>query len=414
MSHKKEASNSSSKSNPPSRSPRVGPRQSSEYSKEGPKRSSKIEEEIPVDEEEKKSARGQLYRVVFCRAFTLFAIIPSVIDGCQPVIMYFLLGDIINYLAGWVIMTNYSQIEAPSPMPDILPYIYGFLALTVGGGIFKFFESFCWVRIGSDLSVKIRKDLFLNMMKSEVAFFDITPIGGVLTLLSEDAQTVQDAFGTIKGSQIQCLAQFLSGMVMSFIYSWKLALVSMCSLPAIFIVLIIFSPHVVKNAKLKFKYVADSMTIAEETLASVRTVRGFNREEQELERFGEATRKASNHETCLGYLIVGMITLVMIMIWGVVLGVLYYGATIVDKGNLESGDLFSVFGFCMMGCFGILMVQGTMQGEQKAISAGARLLKLSTHISNIPFEGGRTIQNFKGHIEFRNVSFKYPTRDICF
>jgi ABC-type multidrug transport system fused ATPase/permease subunit len=39
-------------------------------------------------------------------------------------------------------------------------------------------------------------------------------------------------------------------------------------------------------------------------------------------------------------------------------------------------------------------------------------LKLSTHVPNIPFEGGRTIQNFKGHIEFQNVSFKYPTRDI--
>lgn len=62
-----------------------------------------------------------------------------------------------------------------------------------------------------------------------------------------------------------------------------------------------------KNAKLKFKYVADSMTIAEETLASVRTVRGFNREEAELERFGEATTKASHHETLLGYMIVGMI-----------------------------------------------------------------------------------------------------------
>jgi ABC-type multidrug transport system fused ATPase/permease subunit len=102
----------------------------------------------------------------------------------------------------------------------------------------------------------------------------------------------------------------------------------------------------------------------------------------------------------------------MIVIWTVVLGDLYYGATLVDKGELPAGDLFSVFGFAMMGSFEILMIQRTIQGDQKAISAGARILKLSTHVPTIPFDGGRTIDNFKGQIEFRNVSFKYPTRDV--
>jgi ABC-type multidrug transport system fused ATPase/permease subunit len=126
------------------------------------------------------------------------------------------------------------------------------------------------------------------MMQSEVAFFDITPIGGILTLLSEDAQQVQDAFGTIKGGQIQSIAQFVSGIIMSFIYSWKMALVSLCSIPGIFLVMTIVSPFIMKSARLKFQHIAESMTIA------VRTVKGFNREEQESERFVQSTEKSSS------------------------------------------------------------------------------------------------------------------------
>jgi ABC-type multidrug transport system fused ATPase/permease subunit len=91
---------------------------------------------------------------------------------------------------------------------------------------------------------------------------------------------------------------------------------------------------------------------------------------------------------------------------------MYYGATMVDSGVMEVGDMFAVFGFTMFGCFGIIILQATLQGEEKAISAGARILKLTTHTPDLPFEGGDELDPFKGHIAFRNVSFKYPTRDV--
>jgi ABC-type multidrug transport system fused ATPase/permease subunit len=66
----------------------------------------------------------------------------------------------------------------------------------------------------------------------------------------------------------------------------------------------------------------------------------------------------------------------------------------------------------MFGVMGIIMLQGTLQGEQKALAAGARILKLTEDKPSIPYEGGEIIDDFKGSIEFRNVSFKYPTRDV--
>jgi ABC-type multidrug transport system fused ATPase/permease subunit len=113
--------------------------------------------------------------------------------------MYFFLGKIIN-LMGEYTMLKFSgkDPDVDKKLKEVSYYSIGFFALAVACGIVKFCESFLWIRTCSYLSVKLRKDLFQNMMKYEVAFFDVTPIGGILTFLSEDSQQFQDVFGTVK------------------------------------------------------------------------------------------------------------------------------------------------------------------------------------------------------------------------
>ena len=67
----------------------------------------------------------------------------------------------------------------------------------------------------------MRDNLFTSMMKDDVAFVDENSIGGILTLLSEDSQIVQEAFGWTEGTQIGNLAQFLMGLIMCIRGSWR-------------------------------------------------------------------------------------------------------------------------------------------------------------------------------------------------
>lgn len=89
----------------------------------------------------------------------------------------------------------------------------------------------------------------------------------------------------------------------------------------------------------------------------------------------------------------------------------YYGATFVNKNELTFGKLATLFMYTFLGSFGVVSIQGTMQGEEKCIAAGARILEVAEHVQTIPFDGGEIIEDFHGEIEFQNVSFKYPTRD---
>jgi ABC-type methionine transport system ATPase subunit len=107
-----------------------------------------------------------------------------------------------------------------------------------------------------------------------------------------------------------------------------------------------------------------------------------------------------------------MFWVVMMLNWVLMVGSMYWGGKMVQDGSMEPGDLFSIFGFELFGNFALIMLQTSLQAEQKAIASGGRILDYTEYRPAVNFSGGVKIEGFCGHIEFRNVSFKYPTRDV--
>jgi ABC-type transport system involved in Fe-S cluster assembly fused permease/ATPase subunit len=174
-----------------------------------------------------------------------------------------------------------------------------------------------------------------------------------------------------------------------------------------------FSTLIDRQVMRKFMYVARSMTVAEETLAAVRTVRGFNRESMETARFMHETKKVERQDIQIGRLVHGMFAIVITTLWILIIGSMSWGGRMVLSGELEPGDLFAAFGMLLFNNFALIELQTSLQAEQKAVASGGRILDYTERQASLNFSGGTRIKNFKGHIEFRNVSFKYPTREVC-
>jgi ABC-type multidrug transport system fused ATPase/permease subunit len=361
----------------------------------------------PVTKEEEKEARGTIYGILFSTWETRVAIIPSAILGLPSVLFFVVIASALNHLASALMDENFDG------MGHIISDTLFLFGLACCNGICKFFDSFFWMKSGSAVAVALRKKLFDHMMRNEVAFFDTNPIGGILSLLSEDARLVQDAFGPIKGTQIQSIVSFLAAIVAQFFYSWKMSLMYLGSFILIFATMPIFVPGVEKHSTLKAEFNAKSMTIAEEAISSIRTVRSFNREDKELSRYSEANRKAQHHEKLVGAYMVAMVFVMFTLVWGSIIALFYYGVTVMDNpdSGFDVGGLFACFGFQMMGDFTLLGLQTSFEPEERAITAGSRILKLTQQETKIPFEGGEQPEEFHGRIEFQNVSFKYPSRD---
>ena len=79
-----------------------------------------------------------------------------------------------------------------------------------------------------------------------------------------------------------------------------------------------------------FAFNSQTMTIADEVLGSMRTVHSFNAEEHEIERYDNVSLQSIKAEQKSGLLIIVMLIVNCAILWGSIIGILYYGATIIQ------------------------------------------------------------------------------------
>lgn len=186
----------------------------SEYSySEKSMSSATVQEKFTKDEE--KKGKSKVYVLILTDPFALCSLIPSIVTGAVPCMHYFFLGNIINSLS------LYSH-GAEKPLRDISDQCLWMCAITTIAAICNMLSSGLWIKIGARIATKLKYEIFSNIMKYDVAFYDTHSIGGLLTVLGEDVAVIQECFGIQKGLQIQFLGQFFVAWLLTMIYSWKL------------------------------------------------------------------------------------------------------------------------------------------------------------------------------------------------
>lgn len=385
-------------------------RGSSEYSKSGSDRSSTCVVQTKFTKEDNKKGRGKVYALLLTDPYAIAGLLPTLASGAFPIITFYFLGNVIT------LMGQYTMNIIGDPMKDITKQLIYFSIVIVIVSILRAISSMFWIRVGSRISTRIRSEVFRGIMTYDVKFYDTHPIGALLTVLGEDTSVIQECFGTTKCLQLQLFGQFLIGLIWVLCLSWRLGLIMFALVPVVVIIMLIFHPFIHKNAIARFRNFSNAITIAEETIAAIRTIRGFNREEEETKRFVAKNEEAAHYERNIVYLIGTMFFVVFVLVWAVVIGNLYYASTIVgtkENGrNFDPGMMFSVFGMTMMGCMGLVFFENSIQAEQRAVTAANRVVKLLDYQPDINFNGGIQYDDFKGHIKFQNVSFCYPTRNV--
>jgi ABC-type multidrug transport system fused ATPase/permease subunit len=153
---------------------------------------------------------------------------------------------------------------------------------------------------------------------------------------------------------------------------------------------------------------AEANVIVEETLQSIATVKSFVGESYETERYGKGLKKAVAIALQAASFRGAFISFVIFALFGGIVGVMWYGASLVATGELSVGELVS---FVLYTTFigGSIAGLGDIYSQlQRAIGSSERVLELLEE--ELEPEQGQIISTLKGEIEFNQVSFAYPTR----
>ncbi|MDM1047208.1 ABC transporter ATP-binding protein [Sphingobacterium hotanense] len=279
--------------------------------------------------------------------------------------------------------------------------------------LMSFFRIRLFVEIAEKALANIRKDTYHKLITLPIDFFANRRVGELNSRLSSDLSQIQDTMTTTLAEILRQTISLGFGVVLLVLVSPKLALMNLSILPIIIVAALIFGRFIRKLSKESQDELADSNAIVQETLLGISNVKAFVNEYFESQRYGHKLNKA------VGLAIRGatfrglFASFIIFCIFGAVILVIWYGASLVSSQEISVGDLttyilYSMFVAGSMGSFPELYAS-----IQRSLGASERVLEiLNEKQEDIQVdESDKDIkQGITGDIVFDQVSFAYPTR----
>ncbi|HEX9051316.1 MAG TPA: ABC transporter transmembrane domain-containing protein [Anaeromyxobacter sp.] len=257
---------------------------------------------------------------------------------------------------------------------------------------------------------RVRDRLYRSLLGQEIAFFDETRTGELVSRLGTDCATIQNLVSVNVSMSLRQAVTALGATALLFFTSPRLTVVMLAVVPAVAIGAVFYGRKVRALARAYQDALADASHVAEESLSAVRTVRAFNAEAAEAARYERATadaydaarRRAYAGSTFMGGAAAGAYVAI-----AVVLG---YGGVLVARGALTVGALTAFLVYTLLIAMSLASLAEIWAETMRGLGAADRVFELMDRLPRMPLSGGARPETCEGRIAFEQVRFAYPTR----
>ena len=299
-------------------------------------------------------------------------------------------------------------------LPASVKFIGGLsLIILTFQAITSFFRIRLFVEIAEKALANIRRDSYHKLITLPIDFFANRRVGELNSRLSADLSQIQDTMTTTLAEMLRQTISLTFGVILLVFVSPKLALMNLSILPLIIIVAMIFGRFIRNLSRESQDKLADSNAIVQETLLGISNVKAF------VNEFFEFKRYSNKLDQAVGLAVKGatyrgiFASFIIFAIFGAVILVIWYGASLVSRNEISVGDLttyilYSLFVAGSMGSFPELYAS-----VQRSLGASERVLEiLKEQPEDIQVnDADKVVQTpITGDIVFDHISFSYPTR----
>ncbi|KAK1563650.1 hypothetical protein Q3G72_030632 [Acer saccharum] len=236
--------------------------------------------------------------------------------------------------------------------------------------------------------------------------------GDIVFSVSTDTLLVQDAISEKVGNFIHYLSTFLAGLVVGFVSAWKLALLSVAVIPGIAFAGGLYAYTLTGLTSKSRESYANAGIIAEQAIAQVRTVYSYVGESKALNSYSDAIQNTLK----LGYkagmakgLGLGCTYGIACMSWALVF---WYAGVFIRNGQTDGGKAFTAIFSAIVGGMSLGQSFSNLGAFSKGKAAGYKLMEIIKQKPSIIQDhlDGKCLAEVNGNIEFKNVTFSYPSR----
>ncbi len=360
-------------------------------------------EVLPEDKKRKLSKESvkktlKIFRFILpYRTTFLVGILFLVLSLTTNILFPKLIGEIVAVIEG----------KSSYTINQVVLVLIGILILQ---SLFSFGRIYFFSIVSEKSMADIRRTVYSKIISLPVSFFEQRRVGELMSRITADVQALQDVLAFTLAELFRSLATVVVGIIIICFISWKLTIFMLATFPVAIVVAMIFGRYIRKLSKIAQDELASANIIVEETLHSINVVKAFTNESLEVDRYGNALSKVIAAALKAGRFRGGFVSFIIFALFGGIVGVVWYGASLVQGGEMPFSELMT-FIFYTMFIGGSIGGLGDMYAQiQKTLGASERLLEILDEKSEVEIKPISPLVPIYGNISFENVQFSYPTR----
>ncbi len=265
------------------------------------------------------------------------------------------------------------------------------------------------------LARRIRKDVFKKFVRMPIGWFDepANNAGALGSKLSTDATLVNNLISSVFGNYLQAVSSMVTGLVISLIADWRIALIGLGCAPFMTFAGMARANIAKKGTESGDDAYQESIAFASEAVNNMRTVASFGKEDKLLKNYSDklsGPEKIAMRSAQLSGLALGGGNFIT---FGVYALIFYTSALIMRDHGIGFLNMFMAMMGIMLAC---MTVSSALQFAPDVGSAQKAALNIFHILDTKPAididDPNQTVRTpIRGNIEFKNVWFKYPSRE---
>ncbi|MGH8113885.1 MAG: ABC transporter transmembrane domain-containing protein [Rhodanobacteraceae bacterium] len=271
---------------------------------------------------------------------------------------------------------------------------------------------FCITLLGERAIASLRDLLYSRIIRLDVAFYERSRVGELVSRLGTDTEVVQTLVGSSVSIALRSAVTVVGAAALMVWTSPHLAGLAALVIPVVIVPIALYGRRLTRLSRTNQDRIADTSAIANETLNAVHAVKAYARENIESTRYRDAVWQAlgaaQKRITARAILTGGVIVLV----FGAITLVLWAGAREVLAGTMDAGLLSQFILYAVMAAGSVGALGGVWGDVLRAAGSMGRISELLAERPSIadPAQPAHLPTPARGEIAFEHVGFRYPTR----
>lgn len=297
-------------------------------------------------------------------------------------------------------------------IPRIIRLLSFYFGLIVIAAIFQYGQRYYLQKSANRIIQKMRKDVFGQIQKLPVQYFDNLPAGKVVARITNDTEAIRELYVTVLSTFFTSFIYIAGIYTALFILNAKLAAICLILLPILYIWMIVYRKYASKYNKVIRTRVSDINGMVNESIQGMNIIQAFGREGDTRKDFEKLNtehftyqNKLLNLNSLTSHNLVGVLRNIVFVafIW-------YFGGESLNASAVISlGMLYAFVDYINRLFQPVQGIVNQLANLEQALVAGERVFELLDE-EGIEVDDSK-VPRYKGNVEFNGVHFGYKENE---